>query len=177
MVKAGGSPLSSPARLEALAATALVGSPPEEAFDRTARLAQRIFGAPVAMISFIDSERQFLKSAPGLAEPWASTREIPLTHSFCKHVVIGGAGLAIGEARAHPLTRGGPGAEALGFAAYLGTPILAPGGETLGALCVADAAPRAWMRSPRPRSSGARRWRPSTARLGWRSGYSGGRSR
>ena len=69
--------LRSPERLAALAATALMDSAPEEPFDRFTRMAARLLGVPVALVSLVDDHRQFFKSAVGLPEPWASLRETP----------------------------------------------------------------------------------------------------
>ena len=79
--------LDSPGRLAALQASGLLDSPPEAAFDRLTHLAVLLLNAPVALVSLVDDRRQFFKSQVGLAEPWASARETPLTHSFCQYVV------------------------------------------------------------------------------------------
>ena len=88
------SSLESPGRLGAVAASGLLDSPPEKRFDRLTRLAARSVGAPVALLSVLDRDRQFLKSAEGLCEHWAGRREIPLSHSICKHVIASGEPLA-----------------------------------------------------------------------------------
>jgi hypothetical protein len=56
----------------------LLDSTVERSFDQLAQPAATIVCAPVAMVSFLDEERQFFKSLIGLAEPWASQRETPL---------------------------------------------------------------------------------------------------
>jgi hypothetical protein len=58
-----------PARLTLLQHTELLDSPPEEAFDRFAKLASRLLHTPVALISLMDKERQFFKNAAGHGEP------------------------------------------------------------------------------------------------------------
>src|SRR3954468_22821268 len=73
-----------PARLEALRQACLLDTPVEEAFDRHTRLATRTIHAPVSLVSLVDADRQFFKSSVGMAEPWASARETPLSHSFCQ---------------------------------------------------------------------------------------------
>ncbi|MCB0188137.1 MAG: GAF domain-containing protein, partial [Caldilineaceae bacterium] len=86
-------------RRQALLATGLLDSPPEAEFDRLTRLACRLLHVPVSLISLVDDQRQFFKSAQGLAEPWASRRETPLSHSFCKHVVLTDEPLVVSDAR------------------------------------------------------------------------------
>ncbi|HYQ27898.1 MAG TPA: hypothetical protein VER04_11790, partial [Polyangiaceae bacterium] len=75
------------ARWAALAESQLLDTPAEEAFDRFTRLAARWLNVPVALISLVDAERQFFKSAVGLPEPWASCRQTPLSYSFCQYGV------------------------------------------------------------------------------------------
>ena len=86
-VESGTSKVLDPARLSALEETGLMDSPPEDAFDRLTRIATRILGVPVSLVSLVDDHRQFFKSACGLPEPWATERETPLSHSFCKVAV------------------------------------------------------------------------------------------
>jgi two-component system, cell cycle sensor histidine kinase and response regulator CckA len=125
----------------------LPDSPPDEGFDRLTRLAARLLGAPSAMITFLRDDHAFFQSAVGLPEPWASRRRAPLSLSFCRHVVTSGLPLVVDDARRHPLVRSSPAIRELGWIAYAGVPLAAPGGQTLGALAVADSLPRLW--SPR----------------------------
>jgi len=132
-----------PARLAALARTQLLDSASEEAFDRLTRLSGELLRAPVALVSLVDHERQFFKSAVGLDEPWASARQAPLTHSFCKHVVASGSSLVVEDARQHGALRDEPAWSELGVIAYAGVPI-AFDGHAIGALCVIDHEPHPW---------------------------------
>src|SRR5687768_10706789 len=92
-------------RLEAIRRTGLLDSPAEEAFDRLTRLAISILRIPVSLVSIVDRDRQFFKSAGGLPAKVADARQTPLTHSFCQHVVGSGEPLIISDARQHPLVR------------------------------------------------------------------------
>jgi hypothetical protein len=65
-------------RLRALRQSGLLDTPPEEGFDRLTRLVCRALKVPVALVSLVDADRQFFKSAMGLPEPWAARRETPL---------------------------------------------------------------------------------------------------
>ena len=133
-----------PARLAALRATGLLDTPPEEVFDRLARLAAAALGTPVGLVTLVDQERQFFKSCVGLAEPWATRRETPLSHSFCRHAVESEAPLLVGDAREDPRFRGSPALPDLGVVAYAGVPLVTSEGHALGTLCVMDALPRRW---------------------------------
>src|SRR6188474_1984887 len=96
-------------RLAAVHRSGLLDTAPEEAFDRFTRLATRIFKTPVALVSIVDADRQFFKSATGvLPEPWQTRRETPLTHSFCKHAVAQQEPLIIADARKDPTFRQNP---------------------------------------------------------------------
>ncbi|MCF2870497.1 PAS domain S-box protein [Octadecabacter sp. G9-8] len=124
----------------------LVDSPATEDFDRFTRLATRMLGVPVALVSIVDfdKDRQFFTSACGLGEPWASQRQTPLTHSFCQHVVAANEPLVIEDARIHPLVSDNLAIRDLNVVAYLGIPVTAPDGRALGALCAIDTRRRAW---------------------------------
>ncbi len=100
--------------------------------------------APVALISLIDSDRQFFKSASGLAEPWANLREAPLSGAFCKQVVNREAPLVVENTAAPTWLNFSVAAEALDIRAYLGTPLFTPEGQPIGTLCAVDQQPRAW---------------------------------
>lgn len=131
-------------RLAALQRTGLLDSPPDAAFDRLTRLATMITQAPAALVSLVDGDRQFFKSAVGLPEPWQSRRGTPLTHSVCKHVVATARELVVSDARAHPLVCGNMAVQDLGIVAYAGAPLVTADGHALGSLCVIDTKPREW---------------------------------
>jgi len=133
-----------PARLEALRATGLLDSAPDPGFDRHARLAAQMMNAPVALVSLVDEDRQFFKSCLGVAEPWASERETPLSHSFCQHAVAAREPLVVDDAREHPVLRENPAIRDIGAIAYAGVPLIDPKGHALGTLCVIDSRPRQW---------------------------------
>jgi signal transduction histidine kinase len=132
------------ARLAALRDTALLDSPAEPAFDRLARLAARLLGAPIALVTLVDADRQFFKSCIGLPEPWASLRATPLSHSFCQHAVAQARPLVIDDAREHPLVRDNLAIRDLGVVAYAGIPLVTADGVAIGSFCVIDGVPRRW---------------------------------
>ena len=136
--------LRDPARLATLNSLDLLDSPSEEAFDRLTRLAAAITGAPVALVSLVDDKRQFFKSAVGLPQPWATSRETPLSHSFCQYVVAKVEPLVISDARQHPMVRDNMAVQDLGVVAYAGIPLVLSTGEVIGSFCVIDTKPREW---------------------------------
>ena len=131
-------------RLAVLMSAHLLDTPEEETFDRFTRLASAILKTPVALVSLVDRQRQFFKSSVGLPEPWATSRETPLSHSFCQHVVTTTKPLCIADARVHPLLRDNLAIIDLGVIAYLGIPLTTAEGYTLGSFCAIDVTPREW---------------------------------
>ncbi|HEX6850949.1 MAG TPA: sigma 54-interacting transcriptional regulator [Candidatus Polarisedimenticolaceae bacterium] len=132
------------ARLAALRRTALLDSPPEEAFDRLTRLATSILHVPIALVTLVDGDRQFFKSCVGLPEPAASQRQTPLEHSFCKHAVETGRPFLVPDARLDPLFTDNPAVYDVPVIAYAGIPLTTAEGHTLGTFCIVDGRPRHW---------------------------------
>jgi GAF domain-containing protein len=122
----------------------LLDTPPEAAFDRLTRVACRVMKAPIGLVSLVDSDRQFFKSCVGLPEPFATTRETPVSHSFCQHVVATNKPLIVEDARSNPLVRLNPAVREMGIIAYAGIPLVTTDGHAIGSFCVVDGKPRAW---------------------------------
>jgi diguanylate cyclase (GGDEF)-like protein len=125
-------------RLKALHALDILDTPPEERFDRLTRVARRLFNAPIALMSLVDTDRQWFKSRPGLDYP-----ETPRDYSFCTHAILGEGVFVVPDAlkddrfRDSPLVTSFP---EIRF--YAGCPVRAPDGSALGTLCVIDHEPR-----------------------------------
>src|SRR5678816_2249423 len=144
MLSKDDSELQNAERLEALRRASILDTPPEASFDRLTRLATRVLHVPVALVSLVDGTRQFFKSCIGLPEPWASLRQTPLTHSFCKHAVASGQPLIVSDARQNPLVKDNLAVSELGVIAYAGIPLTTTEGLTLGSFCVIDSKPHEW---------------------------------
>ena len=137
-----GSKVADQERIRALYATGLMDSEREEAYDRISRLVARTLRVPVSLVSLVDGERQFFKSAFGPVD----CRETPLSHSFCRNCVESGQPFVIDDARQHPAVKNNPAIEDLGVTAYLGVPILNQTGHHLGALCAIQSEARQWKK-------------------------------
>jgi signal transduction histidine kinase len=125
-------------RLATLHALGILDTPPEERFDRIARLAARLLGAPTALITFVDQDRQWFKARVGFDRP-----ETPVEVSFCAHAIRETGPLVVPDARADPRFAGNPlvtGAPHI--RAYAGQPIAARDGQPVGTLCVIHPEPR-----------------------------------
>jgi GAF domain-containing protein len=103
-----------------------------------------VVNAPVAVISLLNGDSEFLKSSVGLPEPWAASRRLPLSHSFSRYAVADLQPLIVTDAREHPVLRGNPAIDAMGVVAYAGIPLVTVDDRALGALSVYDRQPRVW---------------------------------
>lgn len=131
-------------RLAALRRLVVLETPPTPGFDRVTRLTAQLLGVPVALLSFIDEDRQWVKSDHGLPDELRELRQVPLTHSFCRHVIAAGERVSVPDARQDRTFRDHPLVEQLGIRAYAGAPVHSPDGYVVGALCAVDLAPRRW---------------------------------
>ncbi len=125
-------------RLETLRALNLLDTAPEERFDRLTRMARRMFGVPISLVSLIDANRQWFKSSQGL-----DASEMPRDVSFCGHAILGDDILLIPDAQLddrfnnNPLVTGNP-----NIRFYAGCPLKTLNGSKIGTLCIIDSEPR-----------------------------------
>lgn len=146
MTRDPGDELHDSRRLAALDETRLVDHLPVESLDRFTRIAAAALRTPVSLVSLVDNRRQFFISQVGLPSPWDRSRETPLSHSFCQHVVTSRAPLVVEDSRRHPVVKDNPSVWDLNVIAYAGMPIETHDGHVLGSFCAIDVRPRAWTR-------------------------------
>lgn len=126
-------------RLAAIDELAIMGTPPEERFDRITRMAREIFGVPMAEIHILDDTTLYTKSpqTPG----WPV--EYPRVGTFCDATLRGETTLVIpdlerdGEFGRHENVVGAPHVRF-----YAGRPLEVESGLQVGTICLLDVVPR-----------------------------------
>ncbi|HEX9921964.1 MAG TPA: GAF domain-containing protein [Anaerolineae bacterium] len=137
-MKAAPIPKDDQQRLSRLYALKILDTPAEERFDRITRLATRLFDVPIALVSFVDENRQWSKSCQGLL-----AGETPRANSFCGHAILSSETLVIPDTLLdecfadNPLVTGEP---KIRF--YAGHPLTTSDGSRIGTLCLQDHQPR-----------------------------------
>ncbi len=126
------------ARLSALRSYCVLETGREARFDDLTCLACTICETPVSLISLVDTNRLFFKSAHGM-----DVREVPYPDFFCGHAIRQRDIFVVPDANEdlrfanHPLVADSP---RVRF--YAGAPLITPQGYRLGTLCVIDFVPR-----------------------------------
>jgi CheY-like chemotaxis protein/HPt (histidine-containing phosphotransfer) domain-containing protein len=131
-------------RLMSVRGTGLLDSPPEESLDRLTRIAATALQVPTTMITLVDQDRQFWKSAVGVKEPYATARGTAISHSFCYHVADRAEPLVVSDARENPLVMHNPAISDLDIIAYAGMPLITSKGIALGSFGAIDSKPKDW---------------------------------
>lgn len=133
--------LHSPARVAAVRRV-LQGGASAPGLDRLTRLAADLLEAPLAQVSLL-AEEQVVASLFG-AELAAGQRTGALADSLCTVTVQLAAPFAVSDTLEDERVRDLPPVRSGAVRAYLGVPIVASSGLSLGALCVYDDRPRTW---------------------------------
>ena len=76
-------PINERERLQAVRSYAILDTPPEAEYDAITQLASQICGTPVSLITLLDEERQWFKSAQGTA-----IRQTPREYAFCNYAIL-----------------------------------------------------------------------------------------
>jgi len=137
-MKFPGIPHNEEERLKSLYLSNMLDVRSDERFQRLTRLCQKLFQAPVVLITLLGRDRQWFIACEGVAE-----RETPRDISFCAHAILQQGAFIVNDAAQderfydNPLVTGSP---YIRF--YAGYPVHLPDGQVGGSLCVIDRQPR-----------------------------------
>jgi diguanylate cyclase (GGDEF)-like protein len=122
-------------RLATLRELEILDTEPEQIYDDVVALAAQICDMPIAIINFVDAERQWGKALVGL-----ESSEAPREASFCARTIEQEQGvLVVPDTTVDPRWADNPqviGDPGLRF--YAGAAIVTEEGQALGSVCVAD---------------------------------------
>lgn len=125
-------------RIEALKRFNILDTPPDGSFDRITKLAATIFEVPIAIISLVDTERIWFKSAHGL-----TVNQIDRVPGLCASAILSNDVYVIGDAGTDPRSLANPlVAGEFGLRFYAAAPLQTEDQCNLGTLCIIDKTPR-----------------------------------
>ena len=137
-------------RIEALTQYEVLNSAPDPVLDDLTQLAAQICDTPVAAVSFIGTDRIWIRSRFGMESQELSIGSLP-----CETTILGDTVYEISDARNNPdYAPDGILLEGAAYRFYAGAPLTTPGGISIGALLVLDKP----VRGLTPAQSSARRW-------------------
>jgi GAF domain-containing protein len=125
-------------RLQTLRDLLILDTAPEQRFDVLTKYASELYQVPIALVSLLDSDRQWFKSRQGL-----DATETPRDISFCGHAILNSEPLVINDALSDPRFADNPlvtGEPFIRF--YAGAPLEMANGMRVGTFCIIDRMPR-----------------------------------
>lgn len=124
-------------RLEVLSKYGVMDSAPEADFDDIVRIAAQFCGVPIALVSLLDSERQWFKAKVGV-----NVDQTPRTGSICNHAIRDSELYVVPDVAENQSLRGNIFPEEPPIRFYAASPLITPEGTALGTLCIMDFEPR-----------------------------------
>jgi eukaryotic-like serine/threonine-protein kinase len=126
-------------RLAAVRRYGILDTPKDGSFDRITRLAAAILEMPIAIVTIVDHDRIWFKSAEGLD----GVEQIGRDPGLCASAILSDEAWVIEDAKVDPRTLANPlVAGEFGLRFYAGSALRTSGGHNLGTLCVIDKEPR-----------------------------------
>ena len=125
-------------RLEFLRALDILDTGSEPGFEAAVRLAADLCDAPVALVSLVDADRQWMKATVGV-----DVCELARSDSFCAHAIVNTTPMVVPDTLEDPRFVGNPfvaGEPHVRF--YAGIPLHDESNLAVGTLCILDVRPR-----------------------------------
>jgi PAS domain S-box-containing protein len=125
-------------RIQKLHEYRILDTSPEQAFDDIVSLATQICGTPFALITLVDTDREWFKAKKGIA-----ANDNPRNGGFCAQTILHQDVMVVSNAEndtrfsTNPLVTSEP-----NIRFYAGVPVRTTIGEALGTVCVLDTVPR-----------------------------------
>jgi len=131
-------PVDDALRVQALRRLGVLDTEAEVEFDDIAWLAAHVSGAQIALVSLLDTDRQWFKARCG-----TDLEGTPRSVSFCAHAVMGTELMEVPDAQADPRFVNNPLVIAPpGVRSYVGVPLIGREGYAYGTLCTLSTTPR-----------------------------------
>jgi two-component sensor histidine kinase len=128
-----------PARLAAVRRYDILDTPPDGSFDAITAMAAELFETPISIISLVDHDRIWFKSAHGLP----GVPQIDRGPGLCASAIMNEEPWHLADASTDPRSLANPlVAGDFGLRFYLGVPLRTHDGFNLGTLCVIAKEPR-----------------------------------
>lgn len=125
-------------RILALKRYEILDTPMDGCYDEITSLASKIFDVPIAIISLVDTDRIWFKSAYGL-----DVEEITRDPGLCSSAIISNEVYVVENAKVDPRTMSNPlVAGVMGLQFYAAAPLTSSDGYNLGTICIIDQNPR-----------------------------------
>ena len=133
-------PLNEAERIAALKSYAVLDRESDEVLDGLTRIAARIAKCPIALLSLVDTDRQWFLARHGMA-----VQETPRDMAFCAHAILDPQQvMEVADATRDARFTGNPLVEGPApVRSYAGAPLVTQTGHALGTLCVIDHVPHA----------------------------------
>lgn len=131
-------PLDEEERINTLKHILVLDTAPEQRFDILTKYAGELFEVPIALVSLVDSDRQWFKSRYGL-----DATETPRDISFCGHAILESEPLVVNDTLDDPRFADNPlVASDPKIRFYAGAPLHMKNGMRVGTFCIIDRVPR-----------------------------------
>ncbi|MFJ4076732.1 serine phosphatase RsbU (regulator of sigma subunit) [Curtobacterium sp. PhB137] len=125
-------------RTAVVEALGVLGSGPEERFDRITRMTQEAFGVPLTFLNLVHGNVVTAQSTQG----WRQGGSAPAEQVFCSTTVLTNEPMVVPDALLDPRFRDLAAVTEQGIRFYAGAPLSMLDGTRVGTLCIMDATPR-----------------------------------